>query len=125
MIRLIPGDCRNVLPTLPSESIDLVLTDPPYGIAYRPSRTAGKPAHPWAHMAGDARFDSCFYAAWLRELRRLVREAGFTLKRTLVWHKNAWTMGNGIDQHVMTFANPNGRSTATLSAGAGRRAQLV
>jgi len=28
--RLILGDCRDVLPTLPM--VDLVLTDPPYGI---------------------------------------------------------------------------------------------
>ena len=43
MIRLIHGNCLDILPTLPSESVDLVLTDPPYGIAYRPMRTAGKP----------------------------------------------------------------------------------
>lgn len=30
--RLIQGDCLKVLPTLPNESIDLVLTDPPYNI---------------------------------------------------------------------------------------------
>jgi len=28
-------DCRNVLPLLPDKSIDLVLTDPPYGIDYQ------------------------------------------------------------------------------------------
>jgi len=26
------GDCREVLPTLPDQSVDLVLTDPPYGL---------------------------------------------------------------------------------------------
>jgi site-specific DNA-methyltransferase (adenine-specific)/modification methylase len=30
------GDCRDVLPTLAPGSVDLVLTDPPYGIAYSP-----------------------------------------------------------------------------------------
>jgi len=29
---VVHGDCRKVLPQLPSESIDLVLTDPPYGV---------------------------------------------------------------------------------------------
>jgi DNA modification methylase len=29
---LIQGDCLKVLPTIPDESVDLVLTDPPYGI---------------------------------------------------------------------------------------------
>jgi site-specific DNA-methyltransferase (adenine-specific) len=28
------GDCREILPTLDAESIDLVLADPPYGIGY-------------------------------------------------------------------------------------------
>lgn len=31
--RLIQGDCLKVLPTLEDESIDIVLTDPPYGIS--------------------------------------------------------------------------------------------
>ena len=30
--RLIQGDCLEVLPTLEDESVDLILTDPPYGI---------------------------------------------------------------------------------------------
>lgn len=31
-ITIYHGDCREVLPTLPDQSIDLVLTDPPYGV---------------------------------------------------------------------------------------------
>jgi site-specific DNA-methyltransferase (adenine-specific) len=27
------GDCREILPTLPDNSVDLVLTDPPYGVS--------------------------------------------------------------------------------------------
>jgi len=30
------GDCRDILPQL--EPVDLVLTDPPYGISYNPNR---------------------------------------------------------------------------------------
>lgn len=33
-VRLYHADCRGVLPTLDKASIDLVLTDPPYGIAF-------------------------------------------------------------------------------------------
>lgn len=37
------GDCRDVLPTLDAGSVDLVLTDPPYGMAYRHgTRKGGK-----------------------------------------------------------------------------------
>lgn len=32
-LTLIQGDCLKVLPKLPSESVDLVVTDPPYGIS--------------------------------------------------------------------------------------------
>ena len=29
------GDCRDVLPTLSADSVDLIVTDPPYGVNYR------------------------------------------------------------------------------------------
>jgi DNA modification methylase len=32
---VVQGDCVEVLRTIPSESVDLVLTDPPYGVRYR------------------------------------------------------------------------------------------
>lgn len=32
------GDCRDVLPLLPAGSVDAVITDPPYGIKYKPLR---------------------------------------------------------------------------------------
>jgi len=119
------GDCRAVLASLPAHSIDGVVTDPPYGIGYRPRRTAGQPDHPWRRIAGDAAFDPDFYADWLQKahavmkpdthiyvfcsdyhlgvLRSLVAAAGFKLKRTIVWEKNAWTMGDtGGDYGHMT-----------------------
>jgi len=34
--RVIHGDCTIVLPQVPSESVDLVVTDPPYLVNYRP-----------------------------------------------------------------------------------------
>ncbi|MGI8475243.1 MAG: DNA-methyltransferase [Thermomicrobiales bacterium] len=34
-ITIFNADCRDVLPTLAAGSVDLVLTDPPYGISYR------------------------------------------------------------------------------------------
>ncbi len=36
-ITIYHGDCRDVLPSLPPGSVDLVLTDPPYGIAHSSS----------------------------------------------------------------------------------------
>jgi len=34
-ITIYHADCLDILPHLPSQSVDLVLTDPPYGISYR------------------------------------------------------------------------------------------
>ena len=42
---IVHGDCREVLPLIPDNSIDLVLTDPPYGVNHKRS---GEP-----YMAGD------------------------------------------------------------------------
>src|SRR5690348_6345739 len=33
--QLYQGDCRDILPTLPDNSVHLLLTDPPYGFFYR------------------------------------------------------------------------------------------
>jgi site-specific DNA-methyltransferase (adenine-specific) len=41
-IQIFHGDCREVLPTLRPSSVDLVLTDPPYGISERTDRKARK-----------------------------------------------------------------------------------
>lgn len=34
MIKLINGDCLEVMKSIPSGSVDLILTDPPYGISF-------------------------------------------------------------------------------------------
>lgn len=59
---LIQGDCLKVLPTLPDNSVDLVLTDPPYNI-------------------GKAKWDNVdldFYRKWLKECTRIVKHTILT-----------------------------------------------
>jgi DNA modification methylase len=134
--QILQGDCRVVLPTLPAESVDLVLTDPPYGVAYRPSRTAHKPDHPWRRIIGDQRFDRDLYRDWLHEaycvlkpdrhlycfcadthlgtVRDLVAGAGFRLKRTMIWEKPSWTLGDcrgdyGHQTEFIVFAHKGRR----------------
>ena len=41
-VYIIHGDCREILPSIPDKSIDLVLTDPPYGVGDMVSGTMGK-----------------------------------------------------------------------------------
>jgi site-specific DNA-methyltransferase (adenine-specific) len=40
------GDCREVLPLLSSETVHLVLTDPPYGVTYESNRVVGRGTNP-------------------------------------------------------------------------------
>jgi DNA modification methylase len=68
------GDCRDVLPTLDAGSVDLVLTDPPYGIAERTDRKARKRGslagcNDFPAIAGDG---EPFDPAHLLRFRRLV-----------------------------------------------------
>jgi len=90
-ITIYHGDCREVIPALPPPAIDLIVSDPPYGIGWKISSIKGGRAH--AGIAGDddtsvrdaalallagkpgVVFGS-FYAPYPRDLRQV-----------LVWHK--------------------------------------
>lgn len=49
-ITIYHGDAREVLPTLERNSVDLLVTDPPYGVAYESNMALRKPHGP---IAGD------------------------------------------------------------------------
>ena len=61
------GDCLHVLPTLPSASVDFILTDPPYLVSYKPRDGRA--------VAGDDN------AAWLKpafaQMHRVLKADGF------------------------------------------------
>lgn len=63
--KIITGDCAEVLPTIPDDSIDLIVTSPPY-------------ADQRAHTYGGVRPDE--YVEWFlpiaRELRRVLKASG-------------------------------------------------
>jgi site-specific DNA-methyltransferase (adenine-specific) len=99
-MRLICGDCLEVLPTLPAESADSAVTDPPYNLSQNKGRERGfmgcawdngvafRP-ETWAAVARVLR-----PGAWLlsfggtRTFHRVacaVEDAGFILTDTLCW----------------------------------------
>lgn len=63
-VELYNGDCLDVLRQLPADSVDLVLTDPPYGIGYKDRRGRG--------IQNDARP----FIWWLHDAFRVTREGG-------------------------------------------------
>jgi site-specific DNA-methyltransferase (adenine-specific) len=71
---IIQGDCLEVMKEIPDKSIDLVLTDPPYGIDYQSSWRTDK----------SKRFDKISndkspFLAWLPEAYRLLKDDGALL----------------------------------------------
>ena len=100
------GDCREVLPKL--EGVDLVLTDPPYGISLQPPRGLTDA------IQGDGRDEAkqllstllrwmaihtlsnsahFIFAGWSEDwVPRMIRE-WFTVKACIVWKKNVWGIG--------------------------------
>jgi hypothetical protein len=67
---LLHGDSLALLPLLPDRSVDLVLTDPPYGI--------GIAGHSWdgRYLTEPEGFQA-FTTTWAREARRVLRPGGY------------------------------------------------
>lgn len=108
--KVIHGDCLEVMKSFADNSFDLVLTDPPYGMAYQSSRRTEK----YDKIENDV--DIAWFQPFAKELyrvmkddthvyifcndyaisdfRRWLEEAGFTPKLTLVWVKNNHTSGD-------------------------------
>lgn len=108
--KIICGDTTKILPTFPSESIDLVVTDPPYN----------------SQISWDKK-DNNFQFEWLNEIKRILKPGGslyvffaplnsygiegfirenFTLKNKIVWyHANLYGAGTnfGNDRYKSTW----------------------
>lgn len=95
---------------IPDKSIDLILTDPPYGMSYQSSWRTEQ----FARIAQDLTLEwvePCFAEIYrvlkpdthayffcneycMAEFREALERAGFDLKRMLVWVKNSHTSGD-------------------------------
>lgn len=111
-MKLIYGDCLDVMRDMPDESIDLIVTDPPYLINYKSAMglkcSNNKP------ILGDN--DHGLIEKSIQEMYRLLkndsaayvfsspkkidyfirycREAGFVIKNSIIWVKNNWSAGD-------------------------------
>jgi modification methylase len=79
--QILPGDCLDLLPTLPEASVDLVFADPPYNLQLqrellRPNNTrvAGVD-DAWDQFEDFAAYDA-FTRAWLSACRRVLKPTG-------------------------------------------------
>lgn len=119
---IIQGDCCSVLPQMPAESVDLIVTDPPYVVGYRARdgrSIAGDTSTDWIEPAyrelfrvlKPDRFCISFYG-WNRadEFFAAWRKAGFQPVGHIVWVKRyASSAGFVRYQHEQAYLLAKGR----------------
>jgi modification methylase len=78
---VLPGDCLEILPTLPEDSVDLVFADPPYNLQlsqdlWRPNMTKVDAVDDeWDQFESFTAYDE-FTHAWLSACRRVLKDDG-------------------------------------------------
>jgi site-specific DNA-methyltransferase (adenine-specific) len=107
-ITIYQGDARFILPSLETESVDAVITDPPYGINFQPrwgKTKAIKNDHRrdakslWWAILPDlfrilrANTASVFFAGKSEEWVKPLLEEWFEVKGAIVWRKNFFGLG--------------------------------
>ncbi len=79
--RIIPGDCVQVLQSLPEKSVDLIFADPPYNLQienelWRPNATRVDGVdESWDHFSSFENYDQ-FTAEWLKGCQRVLNDRG-------------------------------------------------
>jgi DNA modification methylase len=133
-VTLYHGDCREVLPTIDSASVDSLITDPPYGLNIGYGRTALGTRE----IAGD--HDDALLTGVLADVDHVLRPnawsiifcsythsgkaqeasvaAGFKVKTVLVWDKGMPSLGEGIrNQHELAVIAKRGQLPAERFTG--------
>ena len=103
------GDCLDIMPRIPAGSVDLVLTDPPYGMSYQSSRrtdTHSKIANDdnlnWlptllreSYRVLKDNTAAFFFCSW-HNIEIFKKEIGgvFEVKNILVWDKGVHGLGD-------------------------------
>lgn len=132
MIDLINGDCIEIMGNMPSESVDLIVTDPPYLINYQSRRRVVK--EKFDKMINDGE-DFNLIADFMKQAERLLKddsaiyvfcswhnvdifkqefEKYFKLKNLIVWNKNSHgsgdLKGSYSPKHELILFGHKGRS---------------
>ena len=101
--KVIQGDSYEILKTFPDKSVDLIITDPPYGMEFQSNRRFEK----HDKIANDKEFSLWIFDEFNRIAKRGVyifcrwdnlREVP-PPKSVLAWVKNNWSMGDLLHEH--------------------------
>lgn len=108
-IRLLNGDCLELMKDIPDESVDMILTDPPYGMNFQSGHRKEKHKKikndnnlQWLEEFIDLSYKKlkdngvlyCFCSYHKIDVFKSVIEKKFKFKNILVWEKNNTSMGD-------------------------------
>lgn len=109
MIKLIEGDCLERMKEIPDGSVDMILTDPPYGMDFQSNHRKEKHAQikndrdlSWVEefvsncfrIAKNNTAHYIFCSFHKVDIFKQAFEKMFTLKNILIWEKNNTSMGD-------------------------------
>lgn len=101
--QIIDGDCLKILKTFPDKSVDLIITDPPYGMNFQSNHRGKK----HDKIVNDDQFPLWIFD----EFNRIARNGVYIFcrwdnlkdfpkpKSVLAWVKNNWSMGDLQHEH--------------------------
>ena len=72
---VIHGDCLDALHALPDNSVDAVVTDPPYMVGAVSVGNARSKSGTWADMENSA----YWFSAWMAQCKRVLKPTGYLL----------------------------------------------
>ena len=111
--KIFNGDCIKVMRDIPSESIDLIVTDPPYLISYKTNHRKYKDHEFSSEIANDS--NPQLIVDYIEQCERIMKndtamymfcsadkvdffkqeiEKKFKIKNMIIWVKNNWTAGD-------------------------------
>ena len=129
-IKLYCDDCLNIMKQIENESIDLIVTDPPYLIKYKTNYRKNKDHDFCSEILNDD--NEQLIIDYIRECYRILKNntamymfcncdkvdffkqelenAGFKIKNMIIWVKNNWTAGDlkaqfGKQYEIIFLAN--------------------
>lgn len=132
---LLVGNCLDIIPTLADNSIDCILTDPPYGYFYK----SKSKSLPLTRIANDGREAIPLLRSALRlvypklkangvglvfcnwqsypSMAAVIAEEGYIITNLLIWKKNAWARGDlkgnwGYSYELIIFFRKRNLATA-------------
>ena len=101
--QIVHGDCIDVLRSLPAESVDAIVTDPPYGVGWASTigkvQNDGRPFIWWlaeAYRVLKSKGAMVCFSRWdVEEVFRVAsRAAGFKIKGQLIWDRMMFSQGD-------------------------------